>query len=135
MSIVFVNSGLYPLRPFTMITNTGVKSMIFFSMSMMSSWSFAPSMNSSSVISPVGSKVTQLATQVAALIVLVLVVCYSLPSPFTSILSNMSETISSGSMSLFLVMSWMACGGDMHTMGLQFVRLKHPDKTTWGETL
>lgn len=44
-------------------------------------------------------------------IALLLAVYISLPSPFMSILSNMSETISSGSMSLFRVMSWMACGG------------------------
>lgn len=37
-----------------------------------------------------------------------------LPSPFTSILSNMSATISSGSMSLFRVMSWTACRGRQH---------------------
>ena len=45
-----------PSRPSTMMTNTGVRSIIFFSMSMMSSWSLAPSMNSSRVISPEGSK-------------------------------------------------------------------------------
>lgn len=133
MSIVFVSSSLHPSRPFTMITNTGVKSMIFFSMSIMSSWSFAPMMNSSSVNSPVGSRVMlwdftsvdraglismfqsilELAGGCvgAVLIALLLAVCCPLPSPFTSILSNMSETISSGSMSLFRVMSWMACGG------------------------
>lgn len=45
-----------PSRPSTMMINTGVRSIIFFSMSMMSSWSLAPSMNSSSVSSPEGAR-------------------------------------------------------------------------------
>lgn len=53
---VFVVRLCYFLRPCTMISNTGVRSIRFFNMSMMSSWSLAPSINSSRVNSPEGSK-------------------------------------------------------------------------------
>lgn len=56
-SVFTVAVRAHPSRPSTMITNTGVRSIIFFSMSMMSSWSFAPSMNSSRVSSPVEGRV------------------------------------------------------------------------------
>lgn len=158
---------LFPVRPSIMISKTGVRSIRVFSMSMISSWSLAPSMNSSRVSSPAGSEVrihnyiikcllntaqTKMLkseklpidyilgsrfgcrSDLQVLFINYLVHCWLscdfgpdlaersyrvyylswaqpsfLPSPFTSILSNMSETISSGSMSLFRVMSWMAC--------------------------
>lgn len=150
--------------PFTMISRTGVRSIRFLSISVMSGCSLAPSMNSSNVNSPVGVKgqpshsdkssciwndsVNQLVWRDFLLSVswrasffrhTVLVAtatkwstlhlccaganrqqtgectCVntreSSPSPFTSIFSKMSATISSGSISLFRVMSWMACRG------------------------
>lgn len=48
---------LFPVRPSIMINKTGVRSIRVFSMSMISSWSLAPSMNSSRVSSPAGSEV------------------------------------------------------------------------------
>lgn len=115
----FCQSSVMDWRPFTIISRTGVRSIRFFNMSMMSGCSLAPSMNSSRVISPLGSEVSRCYSSEHTDWVQTIrtdqtknrTSGWSLPSPFTSILSNMSSTISSGSMSLFRVMSWMACRG------------------------
>lgn len=48
---------LFPVRPWIIFSKTGVRSIRVFSVSMISSWSLAPSMNSSRVSSPAGSEV------------------------------------------------------------------------------